>query len=52
MKIRSTLFVPYVFAIEAYYGNKVLTTDILITRSVRNPQADPLRGEVAKHLKK
>lgn len=35
---------------EAYYGKKVLTTDILITRSVRNPQADALRALVAKHL--
>ncbi len=36
---------------EAYYGRKVLTTDILITRSVHNPHADPLRAEVAKHIR-
>lgn len=32
---------------SAYYGRPVRSVDILVQRSVRNPQADPLRAAVA-----
>jgi len=37
---------------KAYYGKEVSPTDILIRKTVTNPQADDLRAEVAKITKK